>query len=150
VSSRVRLTKSPERYAAVRDRRREFVYEALLATGRTTWSAGDRVRVYRRVDGEGGIVAEGDDGQRDPLAQDPRDYDAEHYIRVLRETFAERLSRAVTPDAFAAIVADPAQPSLFDQCLKESRPILVQRPAAAFSQEIGSSGGQLPELRNRS
>ena len=125
VSSRVRLTKSPERYAHVREGRRELVYEALLRAGRTEWSAGDRVRVYRRLDGEGGVVAEGDDGMYDPQAIDPRDYDAEHYIRVLRETFAERLSRAVTPEAFAAIVADPSQPSLFDECLVSSRPILT-------------------------
>jgi DNA polymerase I len=125
VSSRVRLTKSPERYAQLRERRREFVYEALLGAGRTDWSAGDRVRVYRRSDGDGGVVAEGDDGMHDPQARDPRDYDADHYVRVLRETFAERLSRAVTPEAFAAIVADPSQPSLFDQCLAASRPVLT-------------------------
>jgi DNA polymerase elongation subunit (family B) len=125
VSSRVRLTKSPARYAQLRERRRELVYEALLGAGRPDWSAGDRVRVYRRTDGEGGVVTEGDDGMRDPQARDPRDYDAEHYVRVLRETFAERLSRAVTPEAFAAIVADPSQPSLFDECLTTSRPILT-------------------------
>ncbi|MEP7000361.1 MAG: DNA polymerase domain-containing protein, partial [bacterium] len=47
VSSRVRLTKTPTQYLEVRDTRRELSYEALLASGRTTWSVGDRVRVYR-------------------------------------------------------------------------------------------------------
>jgi hypothetical protein len=55
---------------------------------------------------------------------------------VLRETFADRLSRAVTPDAFAAIVASPDQPSLFDDALATSRPVLK-----------AMSGG--PELRDR-
>jgi DNA polymerase elongation subunit (family B) len=124
VSSRVRLTKTPERYLEVRDRRREFVYEALLAAGRTHWSGGDRVRVYRKQGGEGGIVTEGEDGAPDHLASDPRDYDAEQYVRVLRETFADRISRAVRPEVFAAIVANPDQPSLFDDELATSRPIL--------------------------
>jgi DNA polymerase elongation subunit (family B) len=136
VSSRVRLTKSPDAYLQVRDRRRELVYEALLAAGRKHWSAGDRVRVYRKESGDGGIVPEGEDGAPDHLASDPRDYDAEHYVRVLRETFADRISRAVTPDAFAAIVASPDQPSLFDDALATSRPVLK-----------AMSGG--PELRDR-
>jgi DNA polymerase elongation subunit (family B) len=130
VSSRVRLTKSPERYAQAREQRRELIYDALLASGRTAWSVGDRVRVYRKADGTGGVVSEGEDGARDPSAIDPRDYDVEHYVRVLRETFAERLSRALTPEAFAAIVADPVQPSLFDDCLPSSTPVLSAARAA--------------------
>ena len=47
VSQRVRLTKSPERYRMTREVRRELPYEAMLASGRNTWSVGDRVRVYR-------------------------------------------------------------------------------------------------------
>ena len=61
VSSRVRLTKSPERYAAVRERRRELPYEAMLASGHTHWSVGDRVRVYRTRAGEGRVVDSDDD-----------------------------------------------------------------------------------------
>ena len=38
VSSRVRLTKTPEAYLGSREKRRELAYEALLANGRTTWS----------------------------------------------------------------------------------------------------------------
>ena len=47
VSSRVRLTKTPAQYLETRDSRRELSYEAMLASGRTTWSVGERVRVYR-------------------------------------------------------------------------------------------------------
>src|SRR5690349_8914944 len=61
VSSRVRLTKTPEQYREVRDTRRELPYEAMLASGRTTWSIGDRVRVYRTKAGSGGVIEEGDD-----------------------------------------------------------------------------------------
>ena len=41
--------------------RRELPYEAMLASGRTTWSVGERVRVYRTQGGEGGVVADADD-----------------------------------------------------------------------------------------
>src|SRR5262249_41517603 len=37
VSSRVRLTKTPAEYAETRESRRELAYEAMLASGRTTW-----------------------------------------------------------------------------------------------------------------
>ncbi|MBL8958984.1 MAG: ribonuclease H-like domain-containing protein, partial [Gemmatimonadetes bacterium] len=77
VSSRVRLTKSPEQYLAVRDARKEAAYEGMLASGRTHWKSGDRVRVYRAMSGESRI-APGDG------VEDPRDYDAGHYARVLR------------------------------------------------------------------
>jgi DNA polymerase I len=127
VSSRVRLTKSSERYAAVRDRRRELTYEALLATGRTTWTVGERVRVYRTANGHGRVVPDSEDAAAIPADADPRDYDVEHYVRVLREIFAERLSRALAPEHFAAIVADPDQPSLFTDSLQEARSVLTRR-----------------------
>ncbi len=47
VSSRVRLTKSAEQYQESRETRRELAYEALLASGRSSWRRGERVRVYR-------------------------------------------------------------------------------------------------------
>jgi len=56
VSSRVRLTKTPERYLKTREERRELTYEAMLASGRKSWSVGERVRVYRTKTG-GGVVA---------------------------------------------------------------------------------------------
>jgi len=130
VSSRVRLTKSPARYLAARDRRRELTYEALLAAGRNAWTIGERVRVYRTSGGGAGLVSEGEDGSRTEATQDPRDYDVEHYVRVLRDNFAERLSRALRPEHFAAIVTDPEQPSLFDTQLESAVPVLTQLGSA--------------------
>jgi DNA polymerase, archaea type len=121
VSSRVRLTKSPARYLESRERRRELPYEALLASGRTTWSVGDRIRVYRTSTGEGGLV-----DPDAPDGDDKRDYDVEHYVRVLRETFAARLARALTPQDFAALVEDPDQLSLLPPHFETMRPILTK------------------------
>jgi DNA polymerase elongation subunit (family B) len=126
VSSRVRLTKSPAEYAASRETRRELAYEAVLASGRTSWRAGERVRVYRTQTGPGGVVPDDDRAER----ADPRDYHVEHYARLLRETFATRLARALTPHDFALVFADPEQLPLFD-APATIRPILttVARPA---------------------
>jgi DNA polymerase I len=44
---------------------------------------------------------------------------------VLRETFAARLARGLTPEDFAAVFADPRQPSLFEASLATARPILT-------------------------
>ena len=120
VSSRVRLTKSPERYLESRERRKELSYEALLLSGRTTWSVGDRIRVYRRRNGEGGVV-----DLDAPETDDPRDYDIEHYVRLLRETFAARLARAFRPQDFVAIFEDPDQLSLLPPSYESMRPILT-------------------------
>lgn len=123
VSSRVRLTKTPAQYLAVRDGRRELTYEAMLASGRTDWAIGERVRVYRTARGLGNVIAE---PEADALpSDDPRDYDVDHYIRILREQFASRLARALTPDDYAAVFADPDQLSLFARSLANARPILT-------------------------
>ena len=102
VSSRVRLTKTPAKYLETRARRRELPYEAMLASGRTEWNAGERVRIYRNQAGSGGVVSETDQPDR-------RDYDVEHYLRVLRESFAVRLARALRPGDFAGLFEDPDQ-----------------------------------------
>jgi DNA polymerase elongation subunit (family B) len=122
VSSRVRLTKSPARYLESRDRRRELTYEALLSSGRKTWSVGDRIRVYRKSNGEGGIV---DPDETESDTPEARDYDVEHYVRLLRETFAARLARALRPDDFAAVFEDPDQFSLLPPSFGTMRPILT-------------------------
>jgi len=123
VSSRVRLTKTPAEYMATRESRRELPYEAMLASGRTTWEAGDRVRVYRTAAGAGIVRDAEDDLDGGPDAGDARDYDVEHYVRVLRDTFAQRFVRAFTPEDFAAVFADE-QLSLFARPLSAIRPIL--------------------------
>ncbi len=118
VATRVRLTKTPAQYLAARDARRELPYEAMLAHARTDWTAGTRVLVYRSARGGAGLLA--DEG-----ADDPRDYDVDHYVRLLRDTFAARLARAFDPDDHAAVFADPHQLSLFARPLSEIRPILT-------------------------
>jgi len=185
VAARVRLTKRPDEYLATRDARRELPYEAMLAAGRTAWTTGERVRVYRATrgrsrllvepeddDGDGDAAPELDDRDADadiavpeqhpagaatgPRAQapapprgsptrsidgaaqpadDPRDYDIEHYVRLLRDTYAARLSRALTAEDYAAIFADPEQPSLFARPLGDARPILT--PLAAPQLDAG-------------
>ena len=125
VSSRVRLTKSPERYLATRGKRRELPYEALLASGRKDWSVGDRIRVYRRQNGEGGVV---DATEDESAADQPRDYDVEYYVRLLRTTYAERLARAFTPEDFAGLFADSDQFTLFAPPIEAVRPILTTLP----------------------
>ncbi|HMG23320.1 MAG TPA: DNA polymerase domain-containing protein, partial [Kofleriaceae bacterium] len=163
VAARVRLTKRPDQYLATRDARRELSYEAVLASGRTTWTAGERVLVYRATRGRSGLLAEADEDDASPAttdasdaetdadqpaaetdhrpptaetdrraprtgteaaaaAADPRDYDVEHYLRVLRDTYAARFARALAPEDFVAIFADPEQPSLFARSLRDARP----------------------------
>lgn len=124
VSSQVRLTKSPERYLEARASRRELPYEAMLAGGRRHWSVGDKVRVYRTKGGSGGVVESPEEALD---AADPRDYDVEHYARVLRETFASRLARAFSPADYAAVFADPGQMSLFTPPIAGIRSVLTRQ-----------------------
>jgi DNA polymerase elongation subunit (family B) len=151
VAARVRLTKRSDQYLATREARRELSYEAVLASGRTDWLVGEHVRVYRATrgrsllfvepsDDDGTRLAISDDDAASPVAtethappapDDPRDYDVEHYLRVLRDTYAARFARALTPDDFAAIFADPEQPSLFARSLRDARPILTPMSAPA-------------------
>ena len=127
VSSRVRLTKSPAQYLESRENRRELPYEALLAAGIDAWEVGDRIRVYRRPNGEGGVVAPVDDVRS---TTDRRDYDVEYYVRLLRSTYAERLARAFTPEDFAAVFAGPDQLGLFAPAFDRMRTVLVARSPA--------------------
>ena len=128
VSQRVRLTKTPAQYLDSREQRRELPYEAMLASGRGSWSAGDRVRVYRTRTGDGAVVDESDDVGSSPEAVERRDYDIEHYVRVLRDTFAVRLARAFTAYDFSSVFADPDQPSLFSEPLDSVRTVLRSGP----------------------
>ncbi len=128
VSSLVRLTKTPEEYTDVRATRRELTYEAMFASGRTNWRVGERVRVYRKAGGSGGVVP----GSAVPggVVQngDAHDYDVDHYVRLLTDTFASRLERAFTVDDHAAVFTDPEQPSLFQRDVASIRSILTKIP----------------------
>ena len=114
ISSRVRLTKSPAEYRFTREERRELPYEALLAAGRTNWTVGDRIRVYRTSSGCALV-------EKDGVA---RDYDVEHYARVLRGTFAARLERAFSLQDYEAVFDDPNQLSLFAPPIESIRTVL--------------------------
>ncbi len=108
LSSRVRLTKDRDHYLQARETRREIAYEALLSNDTRTWSRGDKVHVYRASGGEGREAPEeGDD--------DPRNYDVEHYVRVLRDNYASRLAKALTPEDFGEVFADVDQFRLFER-----------------------------------
>jgi len=126
VAARVRLSKTPERYLATRGARREASYEAVLASGRTRWEQGEHALVYRATGGQPALLPTTDDGEP---SDDPRDYDATHYIRLLRETFAARLARAFTPDDFATLFDNPIQPSLFASPIETIHPTLTARMA---------------------
>lgn len=127
VSQRVRLTKAPERYLATRQVRRELPYEAMLASGRTTWSVGDRVRVYRTTGGSGRVAPEVEDDDTTTDHPAGRDYDADHYARLLHNTYAARLLRAFRPADFDAIFADPDQLPLFPPSIEKIRTVLTER-----------------------
>ena len=131
ISSGVRLTKTPAEYLATRASRRELPYEAMLASGRVSWRAGERVRVYRTRGGHGRVIGPSDDDSRAASSVDARDYDIEHYARLLRDTFAARLERAFTPLDFAAVFAHPDQLSLFAPSIALIRPVLTGRTTAA-------------------
>ncbi|HET7622526.1 MAG TPA: ribonuclease H-like domain-containing protein [Gemmatimonadaceae bacterium] len=117
LSQRVRLSKSPAEYLASRERRRELSYEALLSAGQDRWEVGDRVRVYRKQNGEGGLVEDGD--------EDPRNYDVDYYVRLLRASYVQRLARAFTPADFETLFADPDQLSIFTPPIESIGSILT-------------------------
>jgi hypothetical protein len=96
----------------------------MLASGRTSWNAGDRIRVYRTRSGSGGVIEDSED--RAIQCEDLRDYDVDHYARLLRVTFAVRLARALAPEDFEAIFADPHQMSLFSPAVEGIRTLLVK------------------------
>ena len=66
-----------------------------------------------------------EEGPAAPVA-DARDYDAAYYVRLLRDNFASRLARALAPDDFAHVFADPEQPSLFEKSVADIRPVLTR------------------------
>jgi len=129
VTARVRVTKTRAQYLAVRDARKEHTYEALLASGRD-FRVGERVRVYRATGGRAALLDETDD-ETEP----PRDYDTAYYERILRDSFATRLARALAPEDYAAVFADRTQLTLFPRALTDARPVLERRldPEAVYA-----------------
>jgi DNA polymerase, archaea type len=157
VSARVRLSKTPAEYEAVRGQRRELPYEAMLQSGRPQWKRGQVVRVYRAAGGRAALVeapplagGEVDDSDEAVATEvnagntanaaiaaataaslgDPRDYDVDYYLRLLRTGFASRLVSGLAPDDFAALFVDPDQLSLFAPPISQIRTVLTARPEA--------------------
>ncbi|BCL83046.1 DNA polymerase [Ktedonobacteria bacterium brp13] len=140
LATRVKLSKTPAAYQTLRISHPEPAYEALLAAGRTQWYQGERVRFYRSRKGYIWLPDENEEAtvvddwrtQERPsensinVAQkairiithhdvaDRRDYDVEHYLQVLRNSYAMRLSKAFTKESFERLLRLNDQPSLFD------------------------------------
>ncbi len=150
VAARVRLSKTPEAYQTTRSEHSEQAYEALLAAGRTTWAPGERVRFYRSLnslsvwvpdeseeiiigDGQGeGAKEEGRKPNEALLTLNPgdvkgrRDYDVEHYLRVLVTSYASRLRKAYTTEDFEQLFRIDAQLGLFDRPIEQIQPLWIR------------------------
>jgi DNA polymerase, archaea type len=140
VATQVRLSKAPKAYLEGRAKHAEAPYEALLAAGRSQWNVGERVRFYRAQGG--GYIWLPEEADDAPLAtsdlgdgrelevdvfsssvaganEDRRDYDVEHYVRVLLTSYAERLRVAFNPDDFDQLFRLGGQAGLFDREIDE-------------------------------
>lgn len=139
MASRVRLTKTPQAYLERRAVHQEAHYEALLAAGRGEWTPGERVRFYRvRENTYRWLPDETDDPPEEAMPEDdwehvadeappnipddPRDYDAEHYVQVLIASYAGRLRKAFTPEDFEQVFRLHDQLNLFDRPVGEIEP----------------------------
>ncbi len=134
-----RLTKTPEQYQRERGKRREAMYEAALASGRSTWQRGERIRYYCVGQGRFALLPERWDSEEttdaptDPHAYvealdeaDLPPYDANYYCAQLGTLYAQRLASAFAPDDFAVLFANPDQPLLFAPPLEAIQPRLTQ------------------------
>jgi DNA polymerase I len=111
LATSVILSKTPQAYA--RSGRREEQYEVLLAAGRESWRSGQRVRYYQAR------------GKRKKLLEEfADDYDPEYYVKRLRQTYCQRLSKALTAEDFELLFGDNL--SLFETSLAEIRPITTR------------------------
>lgn len=158
VAARVHLSKSPEAYQTTRAGHTEQAYEALLAAGRTKWVPGERVRFYRAVRGasiwipdESEDISFNDAGaagadEREPHelllpsraddSKQRRDYDVEHYLRVLVTSYASRLRKAYATEDFEQLFRVEEQPGLFDRPIEHMQPIWIRCQATSRSKEV--------------
>ena len=151
VAARVRLSKSQEAYQTSRAGHTEQAYEALLAAGRTKWAPGERVRFYRASGGASIWVPDesedisfdeaeepaagageiGEPGEPARLsgagdAKNRRDYDVEHYLRVLVTSYASRLRKAYSPEDFEQLFRLDEQLGLFDRPIEHIHPLWIR------------------------
>jgi DNA polymerase elongation subunit (family B) len=138
LAARVRLSKTPEAYQAVRASHPEPQYEALLTAGRTRWYPGERVRFYRVRGGRYVWLPEetedlplennwqnGEQASRTPLYEEVanrRDYDIDHYLQALVNSYATRLRKAFEPEDFAQIFRLDGLSGLFDKPIESIEP----------------------------
>jgi DNA polymerase elongation subunit (family B) len=156
VAARVRLSKSPEAYQAARAGHTEQAYEALLAAGRANWTPGERVRFYRTPGGatvwlpdESEEISFGEAGETEVGAEEGgriaalpqihhddvknrRDYDVDHYLRVLVTSYASRLRKAYAAVDFEQLFRTDEQLGLFDQPLENIHPIWIRCQATGI------------------
>ncbi|GAC1565020.1 MAG: hypothetical protein NVS3B14_01450 [Ktedonobacteraceae bacterium] len=146
MGTRVRLSKTPEAYMKSRASHPEPQYEALLASVRTRWFPGERVRFYRArnkayiwlpeasqetsIDEsrEQSDNMHGEHALKRPASPtipafiaDRRDYDVEHYLNVLVTSYAARLRKAFVPGDFEQLFR-VEQAGLFDQPVESVEP----------------------------
>jgi DNA polymerase elongation subunit (family B) len=148
VASSVRLSKAPEVYQNTRAKHSEQAYEALLAAGRTRWAPGERVRFYRALGGsfiwipdeseeisfdeqDSAPASTGQSAGRLPVAhpgtiRERRDYDVEHYLRVLVTSYASRLRKAYAAGDFEQLFRLEEQLGLFDQPIEHIQPLWIR------------------------
>jgi DNA polymerase I len=155
VAARVRLSKSPEAYQTARAVHMEQAYEALLRAGRTRWASGERVRFYRVLGGApiwipdesedisfdeaGGAEVRADEHRTNkPLlpsyaddVKDRRDYDVDHYLRVLVTSYASRLRKAYAVEDFEQLFRVDEQLGLFDRPIEDIEPIWIRCQATS-------------------
>jgi hypothetical protein len=151
MATRVRLSKTPEAYQASRAAHPEPAYEALLAAGRTRWFPGERVRFYRSqnksyvwLPDEGEEVSADSDWEQEEeiddniqekqipslhhkTPSDRRDYDIEHYLRVLVTSYAARLRKAFAAEDFEQLFRVDGQSGLFDSPIEDIHPRRIER-----------------------
>ena len=129
-------------YLASRAKHTEAQYEALLAAGRTQWRAGERVRFYRAQHGtpvwlpdeadDASPISDEEDadeieGSEESLFStastapltERRDYDSEHYVRVLLHSYAERLRVVFEAEDFSQLFRLDGQRGLFDRPIEQ-------------------------------
>ncbi len=150
VAARVRLSKSPEVYQAARAGHTEQAYEALLLAGRTRWTPGERVRFYRALGGASIWIPDesedisfdearraetraGEHKPNEPLpssyaddVKNRRNYDVEHYLRVLVTSYASRLHKAYATEDFEQLFRIDEQLGLFDRPIEGIQPIWIR------------------------
>jgi DNA polymerase elongation subunit (family B) len=108
----VQLTKSEEEYRA--SGKKEEQYE-VLREAKQHWQPGDRVRYYQ--------AARGRRGYKKLYEPGATDYDAEYYVKKLRDTYAARLSKAVAPEDLNSLFGEMR--GMFDRDPSELQPVVV-------------------------